>query len=135
MWLTPCSSSSSSVRSASCLETLLRAAAPKTARLDSWPVAPNGARSIMRGSLRFRAARAQDVVEAPGAERPAVDDRVGVARRADGGGDLRLPRERVLEVLRRDLDAPEDAVMADPQDGKAERAHGPLGGVDATQRL
>ncbi|GAA5141637.1 hypothetical protein GCM10023320_80920 [Pseudonocardia adelaidensis] len=46
MWLTPCSSSSSSVRSASRFETLPKAAAPKIARDDSCPVAPKGARSI-----------------------------------------------------------------------------------------
>src|SRR5919198_3297869 len=46
MWLTPCSSSSSSTRSASRFETLPNAAAPKIARDDSCPVAPKGARSI-----------------------------------------------------------------------------------------
>src|SRR5687767_12770724 len=47
MWFTPCSTSSSSALSASRLETAARAAAPKIARLESWPVAPKGARSIM----------------------------------------------------------------------------------------
>src|SRR4051794_31107268 len=51
MWLMPCSRSTCSVRSASALETSPRAAAPKITRLDSCPVAPNGARSIMAGSL------------------------------------------------------------------------------------
>ena len=40
------------MRSASALETSPSAAAPKITRLDSCPVAPKGARSIMRGSLR-----------------------------------------------------------------------------------
>src|ERR1700755_2099383 len=47
MWLMPCSRRCCSVRSASALETSPRAAAPKITRLDSCPVAPNGARSIM----------------------------------------------------------------------------------------
>src|SRR3954447_13452606 len=47
MWLMPCSRRSSKVRSASALETLPRAAAPKITRLDSCPVAPKRARSIM----------------------------------------------------------------------------------------
>src|SRR5919107_252318 len=47
MWLTPCSSSTSSARSASALDTLPSAAAPKITRLESCPVAPNGTRSIM----------------------------------------------------------------------------------------
>jgi hypothetical protein len=50
MWFTPCSSSSSSARSASRLAPRASAAAPKIARLDWWPVAPNGARSIMAGA-------------------------------------------------------------------------------------
>src|SRR6478609_3837035 len=52
MWLMPCSSTSSRARSASALETSPSAAAPKITRLDSCPVAPNGARSIMRSRLR-----------------------------------------------------------------------------------
>src|SRR3954469_24183188 len=132
MWLTPCSSSSSSVRSASCLETLPSAAAPKMQREDSWPVAPKGARSIMAGRLR---PLPQHRVEATRAERLAVDDGVDVARGADRGDDLRLALERPVEVLGGDLEAPEDAVVADAQDGKAERAHRPLGAVDAGERL
>src|SRR4051812_26751204 len=54
MWLMPCSRSSSSVRSASALETSPSAAAPKITRLDSCPVAPKGARSIMRRRLLLR---------------------------------------------------------------------------------
>jgi hypothetical protein len=50
MWLTPCSSNTSRALSASSLLTLPRAAAPKITRLDSWPVAPNGARSIIVGA-------------------------------------------------------------------------------------
>jgi hypothetical protein len=51
-------------------------------------------------------------VQAAGAERLAVDHGVRVAGAADGGDDLRLTRERPLEVARGDLEAPEDAVMA-----------------------
>src|SRR3954470_7200939 len=47
MWLMPCSRRWFSVRSASALETSPSAAAPKITRLDSCPVAPKGARSIM----------------------------------------------------------------------------------------
>ena len=43
MWLMPCSSSSSSVRSASACVTVPSAAAPKIVRVLSWPVLPNGA--------------------------------------------------------------------------------------------
>src|SRR4051812_10138520 len=46
MWLTPCSSSSSSVRSATAWLTLPSAAAPKIVRELSWPVLPNGALAI-----------------------------------------------------------------------------------------
>src|SRR3954462_1801467 len=49
MWLTPCSSSNSSARSASRFGTSPSAAAPKITLEDSCPVAPKGARSIMRG--------------------------------------------------------------------------------------
>src|SRR6185436_18053891 len=52
MWLMPCSRTSSSARSASRLETSPRAAAPKITRLDSCPVAPKGARSIIGWRLR-----------------------------------------------------------------------------------
>src|SRR3954471_19074331 len=52
MWLTPCARSTSSARSASPLETLPSAAAPKMTRLDSWPVAPNGACWITSASVR-----------------------------------------------------------------------------------
>src|SRR4051812_17517676 len=51
MWLTPCSSRTSRARSASPLDTLPSAAAPKITRLESCPVAPNGAASITRTSL------------------------------------------------------------------------------------
>src|SRR3954463_1450620 len=51
MWLTPCSRRTSSARSASPFETWARAAPPKTTRLESCPVAPNGARSIMTTTL------------------------------------------------------------------------------------
>ena len=51
MWLTPCASSSSSVRSASACETLPSAAAPKIVRLLSWPVRPNGAVAITQPTL------------------------------------------------------------------------------------
>src|ERR1700750_3444090 len=47
MWLMPCSRSTCRAVSASALEALPRAAAPKITRLDSCPVAPKGARSIM----------------------------------------------------------------------------------------
>src|SRR4051812_31516463 len=47
MWLISCFSMRSRVRSASALDAFARAAAPKITRLDSCPVAPNGARSIM----------------------------------------------------------------------------------------
>src|SRR4051795_1066151 len=106
MWLMPCSSSSSSVRSASRLETAPSAAAPKMVRDDSWPVAPKGARSIMARRLR---SLPQHRVEASRAERLAIDDRVGIARGADRGDDLRLDLQRPLEVLGRDLEPPEDA--------------------------
>src|SRR4051794_15798232 len=132
MWLMPCSSSNSSVRSASRLETAPSAAAPKMVRDDSWPVAPKGARSIMAGRLR---PLPQHRVEAARAERLAVDHAVGVARRADRGNDLRLVLERPVEVLGGDLEPPEDAVVADAQDGEAEGAHGLLGAVDARERL
>src|SRR5215218_1104649 len=116
MWLTPCSSSSSSVRSASCLETLPSAAAPKMVRDDSCPVAPKRARSIMAGRLR---PLPQHRVEAAGPERLAVDDRMRVARGADRGHDLRLALERAVEILRGDLEPAEDAVVADAQHGEA----------------
>src|SRR3954469_21656442 len=96
MWLMPCSSSNSSVRSASRLETLPSAAAPKMQRDDSWPVAPKGARSIMARGLPPLPQRR---VEAPRAERLAVDHRVGVSGRADGGDDRFLARERAVQVL------------------------------------
>ncbi len=47
MWLTPCSSRTSSVRSASACETDPSAAAPKIVRVLSWPVDPKGAFAIM----------------------------------------------------------------------------------------
>src|SRR6185503_16531842 len=53
MWLMPCSRITSSVRSASAFETSPSAAAPKITRLDSCPVAPKGARSIMSGRIRI----------------------------------------------------------------------------------
>src|SRR5215203_862048 len=112
MWLMPCSSRSSSVRSASCLETLPSAAAPKMVRDDSCPVAPKGARSIMAGRLR---PLPQDRVEAAGPERLAVDHRVDVARGADGGDELRLAFECPVEIVGGDLEPPEDAVVADAQ--------------------
>src|SRR5689334_25351217 len=43
----PCSTSSARAPSASRLETAASAAPPKITRLESWPVAPKGARSIM----------------------------------------------------------------------------------------
>ena len=46
MWLTPCSSRSSSVRPESAWETSPTAAAPKIVRLLSWPVLPKGAFAI-----------------------------------------------------------------------------------------
>src|SRR4051794_21944602 len=128
MWLTPCSSNSSSVRSASCLETLPSAAAPKMQREDSWPVAPKGARSIMARRLR---PLPQHRVEAPRTERLAVDHRVGVSRRADGGDDRLLARERAIQVPGVDLDPPEDAVVAHPQHGEPERPYRSLGAIDA----
>src|SRR2546421_468221 len=51
MWLTPCSSSSSSVRSASSWVTRLSAAAPKSVRVLSCPVRPNGCFSIISVSF------------------------------------------------------------------------------------
>src|SRR3954463_1478099 len=51
MWLIPCSRSSCRVVSASALEALPSAAAPKITRLDSCPVAPKGARSIMENRV------------------------------------------------------------------------------------
>src|SRR4051794_40009468 len=101
MWLMPCSSSVSSVRSASCLETLPSAAAPKMVRDESWPVAPKGARSIMAWRLR---PLAQHRVEAARAERLAVDDGMDVARGADRGDDLGLALERPVEILGGDLE-------------------------------
>src|SRR4051794_29093936 len=56
MWLIPCSSRTSSARSASAFEPLASAAAPKITRLESCPVAPNGARSIMSPTLGPEAA-------------------------------------------------------------------------------
>src|SRR6188472_1515565 len=118
MWLTPCSSRTSSVWSDSRFETLPRAAAPKIARDDSWPVAPKGARGIMPASLRrgVRAGRrggralTQHGVQPPGPERPAVEDAVAVAGGADGRGDLRFAGERLVEAVGRDLDAAHDPV-------------------------
>src|SRR5262245_28318359 len=51
MWLTPCSSSRSRVRSASACETLATAAAPKIVRVLSWPVRPNGCLAITTPSV------------------------------------------------------------------------------------
>src|SRR3954464_8399468 len=48
MWLTPCSSTSPSVRAAWACETEPSAAAPKIVRVLSWPVRPNGAVGIIR---------------------------------------------------------------------------------------
>src|SRR5689334_14752477 len=121
MWLMPCSSSVSSVRSASCFETAPSAAAPKIVREDSWPVAPKGARSIMAGRLR---PLPQHRVEAARPERLAVDHAVDVARGADRGDDLRLVLERTLEILFGDLEPPQDPVVADAQDREAHGAHG-----------
>src|ERR671936_2126805 len=84
MWLMPCCSSSSRVRSASALETDAKAAAPKITRLDSCPVAPKGARSIMASGYGFdhpprqllrRLARSgvDRAREADGGARPAVE--------------------------------------------------------------
>src|SRR3712207_7874456 len=42
--------------------------------------------------------------------------------------------QRPRQVLRGDLDAAEDPVVADAQDGKAERPDGALGAVDQGQR-
>src|SRR3954454_11471869 len=61
MWLIPCSSRTSSARSASDFEPLASAAAPKITRLESCPVAPNGARSIMRPTLGPHRARPHGV--------------------------------------------------------------------------
>src|SRR3954453_12891201 len=54
MWLTPCSSSTSSAPSASAWVPLPSAAAPKITRLDSWPVAPKGVRGITTTSVGRR---------------------------------------------------------------------------------
>src|SRR4051812_15411420 len=75
MWLIPCSSSSSSARSASPFETRASAAAPKITRLDSCPVAPNGARPIMFPSLGPPALACSRVMsdEPDRADRPPPD--------------------------------------------------------------
>src|SRR3954451_7793264 len=83
MWLIPCSRRWFSVRSASALETSPSAAAPKITRLDSCPVAPNGARSIMARRL------------------PVMLDRQLEAIRELRGGLARAGMERALEGHRR----------------------------------
>src|SRR4051794_13571233 len=103
MWLMPCSSSTSRARSATSWDTLPSAAAPKITRVESCPVAPNGLRSIMEGSLGpgSRLAAAEDPLLQPrGPKGPAriqpflEPDEVGVAvvqladRRGVGGEEL-----------------------------------------------
>src|SRR5262245_52817926 len=90
MWFTPCSSSSSSVRSASSWVTFHpSAAAPKIVRELSWPVLPKGALAITARAYtlgaRDRPARPRVRAPARGAlDRPAAG-RAG-ARRDDERG-------------------------------------------------
>src|SRR4051812_21497108 len=112
MWLTPCSSRTSSARSASPFEPLASAAAPKTTRLDSCPVAPNGARSIMRSTLGPRGAGR------PGRDRPAVALHLDLLQRL--AGVARGERE------------PDEA--ADDQEAGEDPRHGPEPGAGGQHR-
>ena len=70
------------MRSASAFEALASAAAPKITRLDSCPVAPKGARSIMVG-LRLRARiPLGDAVNAPDDRSPKPDPCSPAVRRS-----------------------------------------------------
>src|SRR6476620_18666 len=120
MWLIPCCSRASRARSASPLETLDSAAAPKITRLEWCPVAPNGAVSITRTSLgRGRSPRRVEdgALQPPVAEGAAgveaADEPEEVAvplvprrdRRRVGGEDLapvRAGAERGQRALERD---------------------------------
>src|SRR5690349_19054575 len=84
MWLTPCSSRASSVRSASPCETLAKAAAPKITRELSCPVLPKGALAITLVPFPL----IHDVAAGHVERRPGV---VGAAVRGEQhrcGGDL-----------------------------------------------
>src|SRR4051794_5488581 len=103
MWLIPYSSSTSRAASASPLETLASAAAPKITRLESCPVAPKGAFSITRRSLggRWFPGSAEH-----GALEPAVAEgtpRIEPAHESDEVGVPLVPRRDRCGVGREDL--------------------------------
>src|SRR3954447_7983001 len=137
MWLMPCSSSSSSVRSASRLETAPSAAAPKMVRDDSWPVAPKGARSIMPGAYacgRFTGARRGGAQAPPRGRR--LRRRVGV-RPAEDVGVPEVRRALLLDVGRIALVLRDRIRIAVPGTSRLLRLRGLLASVDRllVQRL
>src|SRR6266540_1173695 len=115
MWLTPCASSRSSVRSASACETLPSAAAPKIVRLLSWPVMPNGAVAIMRATL---AERRQQVHARPIHYSRAGDERV--VKSAGGIGTLG-DRSGVVDAVRRGAAGARERAKVDIHVGRCNR--------------
>src|SRR3954470_5309390 len=105
MWLMPCSRSTWSVRSASALETSPSAAAPKITRLDSCPVAPKGARSIMVGRLLALDRDAQALGELV---RRLARARVQGARERDRGASATVEPAALGHDERRALDVDRD---------------------------
>src|SRR4029077_7540440 len=99
--------------------------APRRRRSRGW----NRGRWLRRGRARSWPGDYADV-EPAGAEGLAVDDGRAVGRCADRRGELVLAVERALEVRGGDLDAAEDAVVADAQLSEAERPQRALGAVD-----
>src|SRR3954469_6396988 len=140
MWLIPCSSRTSSARSASPFETWASAAAPKITRLESCPVAPNGARSIMTTTLGPGPAgrpRRRPVGPAVALDLDLLQRLAGVARREgdpdqaahheEPGQDPRDGPEPGARGQHRDEEAPQ------PQADAHHREHEALGGA-ARQR-
>src|SRR3954452_23978466 len=93
MWLTPCSSRTSSAPSPPRLAPPPRAAAPKTPRLDSWPVAPNGARGITVASLGPAAAVSSSAGRPDARERGSPGG-LGTGRRRERAHLLGGPQQR-----------------------------------------
>src|SRR5438270_4848498 len=84
----PCSTSSARAPSASRFDTAARAAPPKITRLESWPVAPKGARSIMPSAYALE--RADGGAQALGQLGRGLAG-AWVQRPAEGDGRARPP--------------------------------------------
>src|SRR4051794_11484444 len=101
MWLMPCSRSTWRAVSAWALEALPSAAAPKITRLDSCPVAPKGARSIMKKRVMGRRARSPRgcCPDGPRRLRGEAQARAGYADAGpdDRSGSQPAARERARE--------------------------------------